>query len=307
MKEHDCIIIGGGPAGLTAGIYAARSRLDVLLLEKLMPGGQAVTTSLVENYPGFDEGVSGPDLMARMDQQARRFGLDVEIALVERVALDGGRKRIFADDKEYLVNALIVSTGAQSRLLGVPGEQELKGKGVSYCATCDGAFFREKRVAVVGGGDSAVEEAVYLTRFADKVFIIHRRDQLRAAKVVQERALQHDKIEILWDTVVTRINGEQFVQSIDVKNVKTDQESQLDVAGVFMYVGVSPNSDFFDFPIDKDAGGFLISDQNMQTSVEGIYAAGDVRSKTFRQIVNATGEGAMAAFSAEKYLENLKS
>lgn len=304
MKEHDVIIIGGGPAGLTAGLYAARSRLDVLLLEKLMPGGQAVTTSLVENYPGFEEGISGPDLMIRMDQQARKFGLNVEIAQVERVALDDGKKKIFADGKEYSVRALIVASGAQPRLLGVPGEKELKGKGVSYCATCDGAFFREKRVAVVGGGDSAVEEAVYLTKFAEKVFIIHRRDQLRAAKLVQERALQNDKVEVLWDSVVTRINGEQLVQSMNVKNVKTGQESQLDVTGVFMYVGVIPNSDFFDFPIDRDAGGFLITDQNMQTTVEGIYAAGDVRSKPFRQIVNATGEGAMAAFSAEKFLEN---
>jgi len=304
MKEHDVIIIGGGPAGLSAGLYAARSRLDVLLLEKLMPGGQAVTTSLVENYPGFEEGISGPDLMIRMDQQARKFGLNVEIAQVERVALDDGKKKIFADGKEYSVRALIVASGAQPRLLGVPGEKELKGKGVSYCATCDGAFFREKRVAVVGGGDSAVEEAVYLTKFAEKVFIIHRRDQLRAAKLVQERALQNDKVEVLWDSVVTRINGEQLVQSMNVKNVKTGQESQLDVTGVFMYVGVIPNSDFFDFPIDRDAGGFLITDQNMQTTVEGIYAAGDVRSKPFRQIVNATGEGAMAAFSAEKFLEN---
>jgi thioredoxin reductase (NADPH) len=304
MKEHDVIIIGGGPAGLTAGLYAARSRLDVLLLEKLMPGGQAVTTSMVENYPGFEEGISGPDLMARMEQQARRFGLNVEIAQVERVTLDGERKNAVADDKQYSATALIVASGARPRLLGVPGEKELKGKGVSYCATCDGAFFRGKVVAVVGGGDSAVEEAVYLTKFAEKVFIIHRRDQLRAAQLVQERALQHDRIEVLWDSVVTRINGEQLVQSIGVKNVKTGQEYQLDVSGVFMYVGVTPSSDFFDFPIDKDAGGFLITDQNMQTSVDGIYAAGDVRSKPFRQIVNATGEGAMAAFTAEKYLEN---
>jgi thioredoxin reductase (NADPH) len=304
MNEHDLIIIGGGPAGLTAGLYAARSRLDVLLLEKLMPGGQAVTTSLVENYPGFQEGISGPDLMARIEQQARRFGLDIEIAQVERVVLEDGRKKIIADDREYSAKALIVASGAEPRLLDVPGERELKGRGVSYCATCDGAFFRGKEVAVVGGGDSAVEEAVYLTKFAEKVFIIHRRDQLRAAKMVQERALQHDRVEVLWDSVVTRINGEQQVQSVDVKNVKTEKEDRLDVAGVFMYVGVTPHTDFFDFPIDKDDGGFLVTDPNMQTSAEGIYAAGDVRSKPFRQIVNATGEGAMAAYAAEKYLEN---
>jgi len=304
MNEHDLIIIGGGPAGLTAGLYAARSRLDVLLLEKLMPGGQAVTTSLVENYPGFQEGISGPDLMARIEQQARRFGLDIEIAQVERVVLEDGRKKIVADDREYVAKALIVASGAQPRLLDVPGEKELKGRGVSYCATCDGAFFRGKEVAVVGGGDSAVEEAVYLTKFAEKVFIIHRRDQLRAAKMVQERALQHDRVEVLWDNVVTRINGEQQVRSVDVKNVKTGQESRLDVAGVFMYVGVTPHTDFFDFPIDRDDGGFLVTDPDMQTSAEGIYAAGDVRSKPFRQIVNATGEGAVAAYAAEKYLEN---
>lgn len=304
MKEHDVIIIGGGPAGLTAGLYAARSRLDVLLLEKLTPGGQAVSTAMVENYPGFEEGISGPDLMTRIEQQARRFGLNIEIQQVERVMLENGRKKIIADDEEYFVKALIVASGAQPKLLGVPGEKELKGRGVSYCATCDGAFFREKEVAVVGGGDSAVEEAVYLTRFAKKVFIIHRRDQLRAAKLVQERALQHEKVEVLWDTVVTGIVGEQVVQSVELKNVKTGRESQLKVAGVFMYVGVTPNSDIFDFPIEKDAGGFLVTDQDMQTSVEGVYAAGDIRSKLLRQIVNAAGEGAIAAFAAEKYLEN---
>jgi thioredoxin reductase (NADPH) len=307
LKSHDLVIIGGGPAGLTAGLYAARSRLDVLLLEKIHPGGQVVTTSLVENYPGFEEGISGPDLMVRIERQARRFGLNIEINQVEKIILKNGRKKIIAGDEEYSVKAVIVASGAQPRLLGVPGERELAGRGVSYCATCDGPFFRDKEVAVVGGGDSAVEEAVYLTRFAKRVFIIHRRDQLRAARMVQERALNHQKVEIVWDTVVTRINGEQSVQSVDVKNVRTDHESQLNVAGVFMYVGVIPSSDFFDFQIEKDAGDFLITDQNMQTSVAGIYAVGDVRSKSLRQIVNAAGEGATAAFAAEKYLESLES
>jgi thioredoxin reductase (NADPH) len=307
LKSHDLVIIGGGPAGLTAGLYAARSRLDVLLLEKIHPGGQVVTTSLVENYPGFEEGISGPDLMVRIERQARRFGLNIEINQVEKIILKNGRKKIIAGDEEYSVKAVIVASGAQPRLLGVPGERELAGRGVSYCATCDGPFFRDNEVAVVGGGDSAVEEAVYLTRFAKRVFIIHRRDQLRAARMVQERALNHQKVEIVWDTVVTRINGEQSVQSVDVKNVRTDHESQLNVAGVFMYVGVIPSSDFFDFQIEKDAGDFLITDQNMQTSVAGIYAVGDVRSKSLRQIVNAAGEGATAAFAAEKYLESLES
>ena len=301
------IIVGGGPAGLTAGLYAARSRIDTLLLEKLIPGGQVITTALVENYPGFEEGVPGPDLIAKMEKQARRFGLKIEMRLVEKITLDGDQKRVLADGEEYLTKAVIVASGAESQLLGVPGEKELKGRGVSYCATCDGPFFQEKEVVVVGGGDAAVEEAIYLTRFAKRVRIIHRRDQLRATKLVQERALSNDKVEVVWDTVVTRINGENFVQSVDVKNVRTGQESSLDVAGVFMYVGVKPNSELFDFEIEIDEKGYLCTDDRMRTSVEGIYAVGDVRSKLLRQIVTAAGEGATAAFAVEKYLESLTS
>ena len=307
MEKHDLIIVGGGPAGLTAGLYAARSRIDTLLLEKLIPGGQVLTTALVENYPGFEEGVSGPDLIAKMEKQARRFGLKVEMRLVEKIILDGDQKMVLADGEEYLTRAVIVASGAESQLLGVPGEKELRGRGVSYCATCDGPFFQEREVVVVGGGDAAVEEAVYLTRFAKRVRIIHRRDQLRATKLVQERALSNDKVEVVWDTVVTRINGENFVQSVDVKNVRTGQESSLDVAGVFMYVGVKPNSELFDFEIETDEKGYLRTDDRMRTSVEGIYAVGDVRSKLLRQIVTAAGEGATAAFAVEKYLEDLAS
>ncbi len=307
MEKYDLIIVGGGPAGLTAGLYAARSRIDALLLEKLIPGGQVITTALVENYPGFEEGVPGPDLIAKMEKQARRFGLKIEMRLVEKITLDGDQKRVLADGEEYLTKAVIVASGAESQLLGVPGEKELKGRGVSYCATCDGPFFQEKEVVVVGGGDAAVEEAVYLTRFAKRVRIIHRRDQLRATKLVQERALSNDKVEVVWDTVVTRINGENFVQSVDVKNVRTGQESSLDVAGVFMYVGVNPNSELFDFEIETDEKGYLRTDDRMRTSVEGIYAVGDVRSKLLRQIVTAAGEGATAAFAVEKYLDGLTS
>ena len=292
---------------MTAGLYAARSRIDTLLLEKLIPGGQVLTTALVENYPGFEEGVSGPDLIAKMEKQARRFGLKVEMRLVEKITLDGDQKMVLADGEEYLTKAVIVASGAESQLLGVPGEKELKGRGVSYCATCDGPFFQEKEVVVVGGGDAAVEEAVYLTRFAKRVRIIHRRDQLRATKLVQERALSNSKVEVVWDAVVTRINGENFVQSVDVKNVRTGQESSLDVAGVFMYVGVKPNSEFFDFEIETDEKGYLRTDDRMRTSVEGIYAVGDVRSKLLLQIVTAAGEGATAAFAVEKYLESLTS
>ncbi|MFC1682759.1 thioredoxin-disulfide reductase [Candidatus Zixiibacteriota bacterium] len=307
MEKHDLIIVGGGPAGLTAGLYAARSRIDTLLVERLTPGGQVMTTDLVENYPGFEEGISGPDLVAKMEKQARRFDLQIEIRQVEKITLQEDRIKLLTDAGEYLARAVIVASGAEARLLGVPGEKELKGKGVSYCATCDGPFFRDKEVAVVGGGDSAVEEAIYLTRFAQRVHLIHRRDQLRATKVLQERALSNEKLEVIWDSVVTRINGDQVVQSVVVKNVKTDQESQLEVSGVFMYVGVNPNSDLFDLEIEKDDNGYVLTDDSMRTSVQGIYAIGDVRSKQLRQIVNAAGEGAVAAFSAEKYLEGLVS
>ena len=307
MEKRDLVIVGGGPAGLTAGLYAARSRIDTLLLEKLTPGGQVMTTATVENYPGFEEAISGPDLMVKMEKQARRFGLKIETQQVEKISREGDLKRVLSDGGEYLTKAVIVATGAEPKSLGIPGEKEFRGRGVSYCATCDGPFFRDKEVAVIGGGDSAVEEAIYLTRFAKRVRIVHRRDRLRAAKLVQERALSNEKVEVLWDTVPIRIDGEQFVQSMDVKNVKTGQETKLDVSGVFFYVGVKPNSDFFEFDIETDEGGFLRTDDNMRTSVDGIYAVGDVRSKMLRQIVTATGEGATAAFAVEKYLENLTS
>lgn len=307
MEKHDVIIVGGGPAGLTAGLYAARSRMDILLLEKLSPGGQVLTTAMVENYPGFEEAISGPDLVARMEKQARRFGLQVEIKSVEKIAREGNVKKVIADGEKYLSKAVIVATGVEPKLLEIPGEKELRGRGVSYCATCDGPFFRDKEVVVIGGGDSAVEEAIYLTRFAKRVRLIHRRDQLRAAKLVQERAFSNEKVEVVWDTVATSINGEQFVQSVDVKNVKTGRKDNLETSGVFLYVGVKPNSDLFDFKIDTDQGGFLRTDENMRTSVEGIYAVGDVRAKQLRQIVTATGEGATAAFAVEKYLEDLTS
>lgn len=307
MEKHDVIIVGGGPAGLTAGLYAARSRMDILLLEKLTPGGQVLTTAMVENYPGFEEAISGADLVAKMEKQARRFGLQVKIKSVEKIAQEGNLKKVIADGEEYLSKAVIVATGVEPRSLGIPGEKELRGRGVSYCATCDGPFFQNKEVMVIGGGDSAVEEAIYLTRFAKRVRLIHRRDQLRAAKIVQERAFSNEKIEVVWNTVTTSINGEQFVQSVDVKNVKTGRKDNLETSGVFLYVGVKPNSDLFEFKIDTDQGGFLRTDENMGTSVEGIYAVGDVRSKQLRQIVTATGEGATAAFAVEKYLEGLAS
>jgi thioredoxin reductase (NADPH) len=226
---------------------------------------------------------------------------------VEKIARQGNLKKVIADGEKYLSKAVIVATGVEPKLLQIPGEKELRGRGVSYCATCDGPFFRDKEVVVIGGGDSAVEEAIYLTRFAKRVRLIHRRDQLRAAKLVQERAFSNEKVEVVWDTVATSINGEQFVQSVDVKNVKTGRKDNLETSGVFLYVGVKPNSDLFDFKIDTDQGGFLRTDENMRTSVEGIYAVGDVRAKQLRQIVTATGEGATAAFAVEKYLEDLTS
>lgn len=305
MNTHDLIIIGGGPAGLAAGLYAARSRVDVILLEKLMPGGQAVTTSMVENYPGFEEGLSGADLLSRMEKQARRFGLKIEIRQVGKIILEDHYKRILSDREDFRSRAIIVATGAEAKSLGVPGEKELKGRGVSYCATCDGPFFRDREVIVVGGGDSAVEEAIYLTRFVKRVYIVHRRDGLRATKLAQERAMSNNKVQIIWNTVVTCINGQQTVESVDLRNVQTGETERLEVAGIFMYVGVKPNSDLFDFDLEKDEGGFLITDQEMRTSVGGIFAAGDVRSKSLRQIVNAVGEGATAASAVERYLEHL--
>ena len=303
---YDVIIIGGGPAGLTAGLYNARARLNVLLLEKLAPGGQVLTTDWVENYPGFPEGVSGFELMDRMRSQAEKFGLAIQNKDVVGLESQEDRKIVITGDERLQAKAVILACGATWKRLGIEGEALLIGKGVSYCATCDGPFYRDQEVAVIGGGDTAIEEAIFLTRFVSKVYLIHRRDTLRATKLLQERAMSQEKIEFIWDTVPIKILGNTAVEGIELKNIKTGDITKKEVKGVFVFIGTIPNTDLVKGLVEFDKNDFIITDNDMETSVPGVYAAGDIRSKLFRQISTAVGEGAAAAFSAEKYLETLE-
>jgi thioredoxin reductase (NADPH) len=302
---YDVIIIGGGPAGLTAGLYTSRGRLKTLLIEKGLIGGLVTTTEWVENYPGFEEGIMGAELAQKMQQQATKFGLEIKQASVERVSINGKTKAITLDDGSQLeAKALILSTGAHPRKLKIPGEDEFRGKGVSYCATCDGAFFKDNDIAVVGGGDSAVQEAIFLTKFAKTVYIIHRRDKLRAEKILQERAFSNPNIKFVWDAVVEKIDGDSSgVTSLIVKNLKTDESTTIDVQGVFIYIGYNPNTEFMAGLANLDKENYLITDENMSTSSPGVYAAGDVRAKQLKQIATAVGDGAIAGVEAEKYIE----
>ncbi|MFH2013007.1 MAG: thioredoxin-disulfide reductase [Pseudomonadota bacterium] len=306
--DYDVIIVGGGPAGLTAGLYTCRSGLKSLLIEKMVVGGQVVTTEMVENYPGFKDGINGPELIQNMEEQASKFGLEIMTGDVESVrAGEENLKYVKLGEREFSCKALIIASGSKPNEMGIKGESELKGRGVSYCATCDGPFFRGLDIAVVGGGNSAVEEGMFLTKFANKVYIIHRRDQLRADKIVQERAFKNEKIEFIWDTVLDRIDGDQTVNAVSLRNVKTNNLSKLEVGGVFIYVGVKPNTEFLKDILALDKMGFIIADDEMKTSVPGIFAAGDVRVKLLRQIATAVGDGATAAFSAEKHIEDMGS
>ncbi len=303
MQVYDVTIIGGGPAGLSAGIYSARAALKTLLVEKGMPGGLAASTELIENYPGFAEGVGGPELVMQMDAQARRFGLEVRSASAESISSSGeGTFTITTDSGEFKTKTVILATGTQQQKLGVPGESEYHGRGVSYCATCDGAFFKDKEVAVIGGGDAAVEEALYLTKFASKVHLVHRRDELRATKVLQQRAMNNNKIVFHWSSKVERINGDQVVKDITLKNLKTGETKPLEVSGVFIYVGTRPASELVKDLVKLDPQGYIITDEDMRTSVPGIFAAGDIRKKSLRQVVTAVADGAIAAVAAEKYI-----
>ncbi len=300
---YEILIIGGGPAGLTAGIYGARSKRDTLIIEKLLPGGQVGLTDLVENYPGFPDGIDGPELVKRMEEQAKKFGVEILTDEIVDIKLESDPKEIIGRSGTYKAKTVIIASGAEPRKLGVPGEKEFTGKGVSYCATCDGAFFEGQDIAVVGGGDTAVQEAIYLTQFAKKVTIIHRRDKLRASKILQERAFKNEKIDFLWDAVVTEILGDKRVEKIRVKNVKTGEERLIEKNGIFIYIGLVPNTTYLKGKIDLTPDGYIITDENMCTNIVGVYAAGDIRKKSLRQIVTAVSDGAQAAMSAVGYLE----
>jgi thioredoxin reductase (NADPH) len=303
-KEYDIIIIGGGPAGLSAGIYASRARLRTLLIEKGLFGGLIANAELVENYPGFPEGISGFDIGERMSRQASKFGLETLSAEVTGVDLLKDIKVINTTEGDFSARAVIIASGAERKRLGVPGEDIFINRGVSYCATCDGALFRDRVVAVVGGGDSAVEEALFLTRFASKVIIIHRRNQLRASKMAQERALSNKKIDPMWDTVVEEIKGDSKVSQLVVRNVKSGATAQIVADGVFVYVGQNPNTGFLKGQLPLDKEGYIITDDRMETQIKGVYAAGDIRKNSSRQVITAAGDGATAAISAEKFLSS---
>jgi len=302
---EEVIIIGGGPAGMTAGIYACRAKLKTLMIEKLVPGGQVLSTDWVDNYPGFPEGISGFDLVDRMRQQAERFGLSVASDEVAGVDFSGPEKIIRGANQTYRAKSVIVASGAMYKRLGVPGEERLTGRGVSYCATWDGPFYRGQEIAVVGGGDSAVQEAVYLTRFATKVYLIHRRDQLRATRVLQEKALTNPKIEPIWKNVVESIEGADQVEALRVKNTDGSGSRTLKVQGAFIYVGIQPNTHWLQGAAALDPQGFIPTDQTMATSIPGVFAAGDARQKLVRQISTAVGDAATAVLAVEEYLGSL--
>lgn len=304
--HYDLIILGSGPAGLTAGLYAARARMDHLLIEKGAVGGQVLLTDWVDNYPGFPDGLSGFELAEKMEAHARRFGLNTLTANVISMDLLQTPKRLSLEDGQQLsCNALIICTGARPQLLGIPGEVELTGKGVSYCATCDAPFYRNMHVAVVGGGNTAVQEASHLTKFASRVTLIHRRDALRATKIVQEKAFANNKIDFIWNSQVTAIEGEQGVEQLRLRDT-SGKETTLAVDGIFILIGVIPNNEILPLHLLKaENSGFIPTDNETRTAISGVMAAGDIRDKEVRQIVNAAGEGATAVLAVEHYLNNL--
>lgn len=299
---YDTIIIGAGPAGMTAALYAARSNLKVALLERGIPGGQMNNTADIENYPGYAN-ISGPELAEKMFEPLENLGVEHLFGLVEKIEDRGDFKEIITEDERFEAKTVIIASGANHRHLGVPGEEDYNSRGVSYCAVCDGAFFRDEDLLVVGGGDSAVEEAIFLTRFAKSVTIVHRRDELRAQKVLQDRAFANEKIRFVWDSVVESIHGDELkVTGVTFKNVKTGETSQADFGGIFIYVGLDPVSEFAADLGITDEAGWILTDHQMKTSVAGIYAVGDVRQKDLRQITTAVGDGAIASQEAYKYL-----
>ena len=307
---YDVIIIGGGPAGLTAGLYSARAKKSTLILEKEKTGGQITSTSEIANYPGSKENVSGTNLTDRMAEQAKEFGAEIKIDGVVSVDFSDKIKTVKCENEEYKTRAVIIASGATPRKLGVPGEEEFTGRGVAYCATCDADFFNGLEIFVIGGGDSAVEEGIYLTKFGRKVTIVHRREELKAAKSIQEKAFNNPKIEFMWNTEVAEIKGEGVVNSIVFKNRETGELTEYKASeedmtfGIFPYVGYLPLSEIYKGKVDMDDVGYIIADENMKTNVEGVFVAGDIRQKSLRQVVTATADGAIAAVQAEKYIDD---
>ncbi|RNC28797.1 MAG: Thioredoxin reductase [Candidatus Dichloromethanomonas elyunquensis] len=299
---YDLIIIGGGPAGLTAAIYAARGGLKSAVLESMMPGGQAAATEKIENFPGFPEGVSGFDLMNSFYQQALHQGAEFIFQQVQSMELSGPAKKIITGEQTLEARAVIIAAGSKPTFLGVKGEEPFHGRGVSYCATCDGAFYKEKTVAVVGGGNAALEEGVYLTKFASQVYIIHRRDEFRASYVAIERAKENPKVRVILNTVVEEITGHDKVEKILLKNVKTEEKKELGVDGVFVYIGTQPNTNFISGYFQTDEKGYILTDGLLRTNMQGVFAAGDIRNTPLRQVATAVGDGALAAVQVEKYL-----
>ncbi len=304
--EFDTVILGGGPAGLSAGIYASRGAVSTAIIDVSMLGGQPSNYLELENYPGFPI-IGGFDLMEKFEEHADKFGVQkFPMQEIEKIDLKSTPKLIVTKEAEFRAKTVIIACGAQPMKLGVPGEAEFVGRGVSYCAVCDGAFYKNKVVAVVGGGNAAVEEAMYLTKFADKVYLIHRRNELRADKIVQERAFKNEKIEFIWDSVVKEIKGDNLVHTAVLENVKSHELSNLQVNGVFPYIGMTPNIEGIAGQVAQDANGFIVTDETMKTSIDGVYAAGDVRKTPLRQVITAAADGAVGAVYAVKYLESLK-
>jgi thioredoxin reductase (NADPH) len=301
-NEYEVIIIGGGPAGLSAGLYTSRARLRSLLIERGPLGGQITNAELVENYPGFPQGISGLELGQLMHQQTTRYGLETLQAEATGLELQGEKRVVITTKGKFTARAVIIASGSERRKLGIAGEEEFTGKGVSYCATCDGPFFKDRTIAVVGGGNAAITEALHLVKFASRVKVIHRRSELRATRILQEKALAEPKIEFLWDTEVEGIEGKDKVKRLNLSNVTTGEKSTLDVAGVFVAIGLKPNTDYLKGVLPVDSAGYIVTNEKMETPVAGIFAAGDVRLNSARQAITAAGDGATAAVYAEKFL-----
>jgi len=305
-KEYEVIIIGGGPAGLTAGLYTSRAKLNSLLIEGGLVGGQIVNAQWIENYPGFPEGISGFELVQLMHQQATKYGLKTVTAEATGIELQQEQKVVKTTKGNFIAKAVIIASGSERYKLGIPGEEEFTGKGVSYCATCDAAFFREQPVAIVGGGDTAITEALHLAKFASRVTVIHRRHQLRASRIFQEKALAEPKIEFLWNTVVEEIEGKDSVRRLKLRQVITGEKTTLDIAGIFISIGLKPNTDYLKGILPLDATGHISTNGKMETEIAGIFAAGDIRHHSARQAITAAGDGATAAIYAEKFIANQK-